>query len=270
MKNCLVTKLMGTIDIKSPKLGFLFAHVDNTKSDVMLPVFYSLSSTPSTSFPVGTYSLNGALFSNGKTIVEEGDVNVGIPANTAMDIGIPKYTTLLKPNNYPNYGSANSLIAINYDDYEFLEDFTASTNATELHFGNTPDGYKNSGNAMNAIKHFAKINNLIAVGSEIVLDINDDNFAERNVAGMKNFLDCLNVSGNVETFIRKMVQHDKAYWKGLTTDMFIFTENSGCTSDFGKLNPKLTFNNSSTVTLSQSNQDFATYDIDSDTFTAID
>lgn len=270
MKNCSVSTIMGTINIKSPKLGFLFAHVDNTKNDVLLPTFYPLSSTASYSFPVGTYSLNGALFSNGKTIVEEGDGNVGIPANTAMDIGIPKYSTLCKPSTSPSYGSLNSLIAINYDDYEFLEDFTASTNATGLNFGNTPDGYKNSGNAMNAIKHFAKINDLMAAGSEIVLNINDDDFAERNVAGTKNFLNCLNVSGNVETFIRKMIQHDKTYWKGLSTNMIIWTSSSGCTSDFGKFNPKLTFNNSSTVTLSQSNQDFATYDIDTDTFTAID
>lgn len=270
MKNCSVTKIMGNIDIKSPKLGFLLAHVNNTTDSMKLPTFYPLSSTPSYSFPVGTYSLNGELFSNGKTIVEEGDGNVGIPANTSMDIGIPKYSTLMKPSLSPSFGSNNSMVAINYDDYEFLEDFTASTNVTGLVFGNTPDGYKNSGNAMNVIKHFAKLDHIYSPYSEIVLDINDDDFAERNVAGTKNFLNCLNVSGNVETFIRKMIQHDKTYWKGLSNNMLIWTGGSGCTSDFGKLNPKLTFNNSSTVTLSQSNQDFATYDIDSDTFTAID
>lgn len=270
MKNCSVTKIMGNIDIKSPKLGFLLAHIDNTKNDNLLPTFYPLSSTKSYSFPVGTYSLNGALFSNGKTIVEEGDGNVGIPANTAMDIGIPKYSALMKPSMSHTWGAIESLAAMNFDDYEFLPDFIAESNTTDFNMGNTPDGYKNSGHVMNVFKHFEKIGRLMAWASDIVLNIEDNDFAERNMSGDKYFQNCPNVTGKIETFISKMIQHDKTYWKSLSTIMTIWAGGSGCTSDFGKMVPKLTFNNSSTVTLSQNNQNFATYDIDTDTFTAID
>lgn len=270
MGNCLVTKLKESVNIKSPKLGFLLAHVNNTFNSMKLPTFYPLSSTASYGFPVGTYSLNGELFSNGKTIVEEGDGQVGIPANTAMDIGIPKYSTLIKPSLSPSFGSVQSLVAMNFDDYEFLPNFIAASTPAEFNMGNTSDGYKNSGHIMNVFKHFEKISNIFASYSEIVLNIDDDDFAERNIAGTKNFLNCLSVTGNVETFIRKMIQHDKTYWKSLSQSINIFMSGTGCTSDFGKLNPKLTFNASNTVTLSQSNQNFATYDIDTDTFTAID
>lgn len=263
--NCLIKEVKGVIDNNSlDKFGFFTIHVCNTSGTTYRPTFIS-SAGQSYNFPVGSYIKGEGTFTTGKKIVESED-DAYVPANSSFDVAIPKYDYMIVSES--SRQGRTSIFSINYDEYAYLGNFSIN-DLVPLYITDTPDGRKNSGDIINAIKHINKITAVYGENSNCSLNINDPIVGQHFYRDNKSLSNNPLITGNVETLISNMIQSKKDYFAPLSMQMVIDVGNTGCVSAyFTDLYLTLTFNGTSSVTIT-GGQISVTYDMDEDSFTQV-
>ena len=283
MKNCFVRGYKAAVENESLEvLGFTKIIVDTTGQT---------GNTGITGYggimPVGTYIVGEGTFVNGKKVIDPGDISQVAP-NQVITLMAPKYE---KPVRIGSASIINGkgVFAMDFDGYAY-QDKSAIQPSTdyvgEFNLYPTPNGYEVTGNLDNYIwqPNPELITTMQISGmSKMLFDLveSPNLYRFKKLTTLRIQL-CNQVTGDLQAFISKFAQANKEYLKTRTNYLSLFTGNCPKLT-YGQILSqaqnvgiiRLFFSGGSTVDVRSTSDGgttystFATYDIDTDTFTLV-